>query len=307
MVHVYNPELPRHLSFSQVSNLLACGERFRLTRVWGIAELPGWALIGGSTVHEWTENYDKNALGVAIPNTARLTPVPSFEVLFEKNTVEAEQKSGIPRSKFKASGRASKANPNKEDAAFWLREGPAMCRSWVTFRNSAPLDIWIDPLGTPAIELACRLSLDGGKTAVVMYVDRVMVDTRTGELVIVDLKSGQPVKVDAQLGDYRVGLEQKYPGVQFRMGAFWYARTGSTSPFFPLNEYNLQRAEHKYGQAKRIRDAGIFLPNPGMQCGYCAVQDHCYAVNGVLSGTVRSPWVSIKEWEDAHNESADAV
>lgn len=300
MAHTYVAELPRHLSFSQVSNLLQCGEKFRLTRVWGVKELPGWALIGGSAVHEWTEIYDKISMGVALPQ-------PTFEQVFEKLTVEAEKKSGINRRDFKCSGRATKAFPDKESAAWWLQEGPSMCWSWVTFRQNAPFDIWIDPKGVPGIELACKLSLDDHHTEVVMYIDRVMVDNRSGELVILDLKSGQPVKVDAQLGDYRIGLEQKYPETQFRYGCFWYARTGVTSPIFPLNEYTYGRAEHKYTQAKRIRDAGIFLPNPGQQCGWCSVADHCYAVNGVLSGTVRPPWVDMTAWERAGNVPADAV
>jgi RecB family exonuclease len=290
MSHAYVAELPRHLSFSQVSNLLQCGERFRLTRVWGIQEQPGWALIGGSAVHEWTELFDKNSLGSGLP-------VPTFEEVFHRLTLEAETKSGIGRDQFKASGRASKAFPDKETAAWWLQEGPSMCRSWVTFRQNAPLDIWIDPQGKPGIELACRLRVEDGHTEVVMYIDRVMVDQRTGELVVLDLKSGQPVKSDAQLGDYRIGLEQKYPGTTFRVGCFWYARTGTTSPFFPLNEYSLERAEHKYVQAKRIRDSGIFLANPGMQCGYCSVKDHCYAVGGYRAGEVRPPWVTMTDWE----------
>lgn len=47
-----------HLSYSQVDTLLACGEKYRLTRIEGIEEQPAWFFIGGSGVHAATEAID---------------------------------------------------------------------------------------------------------------------------------------------------------------------------------------------------------------------------------------------------------
>lgn len=49
---------PEHLSFSQVKNLLDCGERYRLTRILGIPDPSGWPLVGGSSFHRATELFD---------------------------------------------------------------------------------------------------------------------------------------------------------------------------------------------------------------------------------------------------------
>lgn len=49
---------PLYLSPSQVTSLLTCGEKFRLTRVERVPERPMWASIGGSAVHKITEILD---------------------------------------------------------------------------------------------------------------------------------------------------------------------------------------------------------------------------------------------------------
>ena len=50
---------PLYLSPSQISQLLTCGEKFRLTRVLRLHERPMWASVGGSTVHRVTEILDR--------------------------------------------------------------------------------------------------------------------------------------------------------------------------------------------------------------------------------------------------------
>lgn len=52
---------PKHLSPSQISSLLTCGEQFRLTRLLHAPERPMWAGIGGSAVHRMTEDLDRKA------------------------------------------------------------------------------------------------------------------------------------------------------------------------------------------------------------------------------------------------------
>lgn len=51
--------LPRHLSPSQISTLLTCGEQYRLSRVARVANRPMWAGIGGTCVHQITEDLDR--------------------------------------------------------------------------------------------------------------------------------------------------------------------------------------------------------------------------------------------------------
>lgn len=281
-----------HLSHSQLTTWAGCGERYRLERVLKLPQLPGWALIGGSTLHEMTENYDKARLGVDIPQ-------PSFDEIFDRRIEAEEEKSGIARSQFKASGRASKACPNKEDGDWWREHGPAMFNRWVVFTNSAPWDIWIDPNGNPAIEVKYELYLANGEVKVLGFIDRVMVD-RQGRLIILDIKTGASKQATPrQLGTYRVGIEDKFPGEKAHYGAFWDARSGTTTPPAALNEYTPERLEYQYAGLKKAKELGLYIANPGSLCGSCGVNRYCYEFLGEDANSVRPPWVTPEEWGDA--------
>lgn len=51
--------LPEHLSPSQISTLLTCGEQFRLEKVVRVPSRPMVAGIGGTCVHKITEKLDR--------------------------------------------------------------------------------------------------------------------------------------------------------------------------------------------------------------------------------------------------------
>lgn len=280
-------DYPKHLSVSQVSTLRKCGESYRLSRVWRVPELPGWARIGGSAVHGWTEEYDLHTLGGDAPR--------SFADIFEELTLEEEEKSGLDRSQFKASGRATKALPNKEDRKWWLENGPSMCQRWVNWRNMTPLDLWIAETGEPGIEVDFKVEV--GDVTVVGYIDRVFVDHRTGNIIVVDLKSGREVDDDFQLGTYKIALMERFGLENIRYGAYWYARTGSTGPMVALNEWTRQRAEWEYAKAEERRARGDWQPVRSNMCGWCGVRDYCIYVGGEKAGEIRPPWVPMDDWE----------
>lgn len=48
-----------HISYSQYSEYVGCGERYRLTRLVGVKEDPAYWFAGGSALHEATEAIDK--------------------------------------------------------------------------------------------------------------------------------------------------------------------------------------------------------------------------------------------------------
>lgn len=277
---------PKHLSFSQLNTLRSCGERYRLTRIWNVPETPSFAQAGGSAVHSWTEDWDMAILGVG----EGLIPEPdAFESYMTSALADLEERSGIDRKDFKATGRASKDWPNKENLDWWLHHGPVMCKRWVTWRNTAPLDIWIVPTGEPAIEL--EFTVDLGGTSVRGYIDRVFEDHRTGTLVVVDLKSGAEVPDDGQLGIYKIALQKKY-GVDLPIlyGAYWYARTGSTSEFKGLGAWTEARATWEYGMAAARRERGDFQPRLSRDCSWCGVRDYCVYQGGDMSGSITPPW-----------------
>ena len=285
------------LSYSQLNSWAGCGERYRLERIVQVPQRPAWNLIGGSTVHELTEQHDLSRLGV---DTVSYT----FDEVFERRTVEAEQNSGFDRTEFRSSGRASKDWPNKEDNTWWAANGPAMVNRWVTFVNNVPWDIWVTPDGKPAVELDFLLPLfpDGtGEPTVEVkgFIDRVMVD-RDGNLIVVDVKTGASKQPTArQLGVYRVGLLHRF-GVEAAFGSFWDARSGSASPLVSLANYDLARVTWQYEQVRRARALNIYIPNPGPLCGSCSVNESCYEFSlDAPERGVRPPWVSVEEWNGA--------
>ena len=289
--------MTERLSYSQLSGWTGCGERYRLERIVRVPQVPAWNLIGGSAAHEVTEQHDLSRLGVALTKRNE-----TFEEAFERLTVDAEEESGIDRSGFRASGRASKQWPDKENADWWLENGPAMVRRWDNFIEMCPWDIWITPDEKPAIELGFNLPLlpdDNGNNRVEVrgFIDRVFVDHRTGELIVVDLKTGaskQPTP--RQLGVYRVGLRDRY-GVDARLGTFWDARSGTTSEVHALTEYTPERIAWQFGTLAKARLDGVYLPNPGPLCGSCSVNQYCFEYTPDATARVRPPWVSADEWE----------
>lgn len=59
MININGYELPEHVSYSAFTTFLDCGHLYFLTRVAQLEELPAWWFIGGSAVHEATEEYDR--------------------------------------------------------------------------------------------------------------------------------------------------------------------------------------------------------------------------------------------------------
>src|SRR5258707_11870192 len=51
-----------YMSHSKYTGMLWCSKQYELGRLAGAPALPAWWFIGGSTVHEVTEAYDRLAL-----------------------------------------------------------------------------------------------------------------------------------------------------------------------------------------------------------------------------------------------------
>jgi len=284
------------LSYSQLNGYTGCGERYRLERVLRVPQRPAWALIGGSAFHETTENHDLREHGVDVPDA-------NFVTVFNRKIDEAEEESGLDRSQFRASGRASKQWPDKENEAWWRAEGPTMLLRWINFRRNAPWDIWITPDGMPAVEIEFDLILGDDEIDIKGYIDRVMVD-RDGSLIVLDIKTGsRKVTIPRQLGTYKQGILDKWPAVKHvQYGVYWDARTGTTGDTYPLNAYDMGRLEYQYRALSEARRTGLYLPNPSSMCVSCSVNEHCYEYSPEALGHTRPPWVSADDWQEMGGE-----
>lgn len=281
-------KLPNHMSHSQVSSLQTCGWRYVLEKGLHVPQQPSWATVGGSAVHtatEWWDNWTLNGEWV----TDRPTIEKLFHDAFDKSIAERlEQEPDFTTDQWRASGRASKAWPNKEDEQWWRSEGPSQVMSWVTWRtNNAQWEIAMFG-DQPGIELECNPVIGG--QPVKQFIDRAFTNPEQTDILLVDIKSGARVPdSNEQVGAYGLGLEETF-GVRARWGAYWLSRTGGTTQFVDLRLWSKDRLDHIYRTMQAVREQGLFLPKESNMCSGCSVRDYCFQVGGVHSDSMPTPW-----------------
>lgn len=184
----------------------------------------------------------------------------------------AESKGDIDLTNARVGGRATKANPNKEDEKFWQSTGPMWVENYIAWRKANPSwKIWTTPEGVPAVELGLTPIVAG--VPIKMFIDRVF--EVNGQLVIVDLKTSQQVPTSTlQLGFYKLGLEQTF-GVEVNWGNYYMSRGSNTVEMVDLSEYTYDKMEYLVEGFDKARKAGVFLPNTN-NCQYrCGLTAHC--------------------------------
>ena len=246
-----------------MSTWLGCGWQYYLTRVQNVAESPSYWLAGGKAVHECTEIYDITPEG--------FDPTAMFIERWNHNYKMVDN--GMP---WRAGGRATKAYPNKEDADWWLANGPKMVDFWIQFREESGWKIWDTPVGIPAIETEMNQQVNG--VNIKAFLDRIMV-APTGELVIVDIKTGAEPKSQTQLGIYAVLVEKTF-GVRPQLGSYFMARTGELTTPVSLDRFTESRLGSWAKGFEIAVSNKIFIPSTGFMCGTCSVNSSCYAVGG---------------------------
>ena len=183
-----------------------------------------------------------------------------------------ECKGDIDLSTARVGGRATKANPNKEDVNFWQTAGPRWTAEYIEWRKANPnWKIWTTPNGSKAIELG--LTPVVADVPIKMFIDRVF--EVNGELVIVDLKTSQQTPSSTlQLGFYKLGLEQQF-GVEVKWGTYYMSRGGAVSEMVDLSSYTYDKMEYLIKTFDTARKAGVFLPNTN-NCQYlCGLTEFC--------------------------------
>jgi CRISPR/Cas system-associated exonuclease Cas4 (RecB family) len=278
-------KLPGHASYSQITTYLHCGEQFRLSRLMHLPEAPAWALVGGSAVHKASEVYD------LAPNPDQLFPRGLFNDAFDQCIAEELVKApeGFEdTSTWRASGRASKAWPNKEDERWWREHGPEFVGNWITWRQYSPLDIWRDDENNLAVELEATVEIAG--LPVKVFIDRIMVGPNG--LSVLDIKSGANMPRDGlQLAIYAHAMKAVYD-LDVPYGQFWSARDGATSVAYSVSEYPMARLDYIFGSVRAMQEQGLFVANRTAMCVACGVRRYCRAFGGDLSHEVPQMWES---------------
>jgi hypothetical protein len=174
-------------------------------------------------------------------------------------------------SKARVAGRSTKANPDREDAVWWMNQGSIWVDNYIMWRKNNPdWKIWRTPEGAKAVEIELNPII--ADVPVKMVIDRVF--EVNGQLVIVDLKTSarRPVS-DLQLGFYKVGLEMQF-GIEVNLGNYWMSREAGTGEMIDLSRYTLSMLEYMVSGFDKARKAGVFLPNLS-SCSFCGLTEHC--------------------------------
>ena len=174
-------------------------------------------------------------------------------------------------SKARVAGRSTKANPDREDAVWWMNQGSIWVDNYIMWRKNNPdWKIWRTPEGAKAVEIELNPVI--ADVPVKMVIDRVF--EVNGQLVIVDLKTSarRPVS-DLQLGFYKVGLEMQF-GIEVNLGNYWMSREAGTGEMIDLSRYTLSMLEYMVSGFDKARKAGVFLPNLS-SCSFCGLTEHC--------------------------------
>lgn len=251
-----------HISYSGFTTWLECGEKFRLQRIKGVQEQPGYYLAGGSAVHHATEVYDQGA--------DVTTAIQAFHNYFDEELAQR------PNAVWRAAGRKTAQWPQGEDDKWWRANGPDMVRKYAQFRinTNATFPIWQTEAGLEGIELPVDPEFTGG-IQLKGYIDRVF--TMQPELVVVDLKSGSREPASAlQLGVYATAMEKQY-GIRPKWGAYYMTRKGEMTPMVDLSHYTEEKLARWFRSFKRAVESDIFVPHVTSMCSGCGVREACYA------------------------------
>lgn len=192
------------------------------------------------------------------------------------DTAWRKETEGLDLTTARRAGRATKINPNKEDATWWYEQGSVWTDNYILWRKNNPTwKLWTTPQGARAIEVELNPVIAG--VTVKMFIDRIFeVD---GKLVIVDLKtSSRRPTSDLQLGFYKVGIETML-GVEVSLGNYWMSRESGTGEMIDLSRYTKDMLEYFVEGFDKARKAGIFLPNL-QSCSFCGLTNHCQFTKG---------------------------
>jgi len=173
----------------------------------------------------------------------------------------------------KTGWRVASPRRNPEDEDWWFTNGYKFYERWIDWRQANPhLTMAITHTGELGIELEMNPVVDD--ITVKMFLDRVMLDTTTGEYIIVDLKTGKTTPTSAlQLAFYSYGLRKIY-GINATKGYYWMARKGELSDAFDLADYDDSKIETLVRMFDKARKENIFLPNFD-HCKMCGLTMHC--------------------------------
>ena len=254
-----------HRSYSQKSQYLDCGWKYKLSRIDNVPETPGVWFPGGSAVHATLEALEKREVGTADGPQYFLDD-------FNRRVIELHQIEP-DESKWMIAGRASKQWPLKENIPWWLYNGQSMIKDYINWRAGLEAGGWKLAYinGVPAVEIETTGMI--GKIEVKAFVDVVLEDP-SEVLVPIDYKTGTREPGPEQLGLYSVLLERLFKR-PVTWGAYYMARKGGLTEMHDLSRFTEENLAYQFETLDRAIEAQIFIPHVTPMCSTCSVNRYC--------------------------------
>ncbi|MER7208478.1 PD-(D/E)XK nuclease family protein [Streptosporangium sp. NPDC000239] len=260
--------MSQRTSVSRLTSIARCGTAYELERVERLPSLPAGWTIQGIAIHAAADAWEKSRRTMKLLNAQEV-----FKRSWRAEIDKADQR--FPeRDRWLVGGRKKVQNDLLDRYSDGMRQVTDYIDYNLTNPNLVPYTM---PDGSPAAEVGFEIDFRG--ITVRGYIDIIMQDTRTGELLVRDIKSGSKAPVvPFQLIVYRKAVAEVL-GEEARWGDFFMTR--QAKPTQPLDLTTLDEAlvEEWFVRQAAIEQQGLFIPNPGDACRTCSVSIHCPLMN----------------------------
>jgi hypothetical protein len=259
-------------SFTQLTTYMECGEQYRLKYIERHREAPSVWSVGGTAFHTVAERYLRGELD-GVEDAWALAWDEAYQDVLDR---------GMPPGADPDPYAWRAAARGKENPDWWRGQGPIMVRSFAQWWESSGLTVWTipgvqpDSGDAPELALERELLVTLGGVPVRAIPDALVVD-EYGQIDVLDYKSGNasklPGKDPFQLAVYSAAVEVGL-GVKPTWGLFYGTRLAQAYPH-DLTRFSAAQIGDTFADFDSKELAGIYKPNPGSQCRFCGVRDHC--------------------------------
>lgn len=259
-------------SFSQLQTYSQCGEKYRLVTL--AQERPprqpaAW-LVHGNAYHNAANRWHETGES------------QSLEALYHEEWAKELELQLEKQPDLNLWVKTPRVNKTEQDLKLRKEAGLQQIRAYVTRFQTEGWTVYADDDG---LYSEIDFDVQFGPYKVRGFLDQVRQGPQFLELV--DLKTGSEKGTDKrQLGLYRAAIKQAY-GLDIKWGRFFYSKLDSVpksgdkmgrySAYYDLSAYDEDYWEQEFGMMWKGIQNGVFLPNPGDNCGMCDAINLCRA------------------------------
>lgn len=251
-------------SVSQLQNAVRCGYAFYLDRVVKVKGRKAFWFIQGTAVHEAISAYEKS-----FRQMSELEVQGVFDETWSAEmTKDLEEQPD--KTMWMVGGR--KKWETDRDTRFNLGRQQA-----IDYMRANDPDNPIKPVeimeGMIASELGFDMDFNG--TRVIGYIDLIMEDSRTGQIVPWDIKTGAHKPDDPyQMATYKHAIERVLD-TTVDWGFWWMSKDNALSAPLDLRPYGFDEVAQWYNDLDKMIENELYLANPGDPCFTCTARPYC--------------------------------